>query len=294
MRELGVQASSSTLNDTNRESAAAEFNQLRTEIDRIAQATAYNGETLLTGFGTSVGAASTAVTTSSTTGVVNVSLAAVQAGTYAFEDAAGDGNLTLGNGAVTQTLNTGILLDGSAVESGATAVVNFDRLGIQITLSGAGVAGATGDYEDGDLNNATLVIEGGTGGVFQVGPRADVVNRIEIGIGDLRASGSALNMADLSLNSLTTARGSLAVLDEAVNTVSNERGKLGSVQNRLLFTMAYTENEIESIQSSEASIRDADVAEEVSTFSRASILLRSSNAMLVQSNVTSFSALQLL
>ena len=51
MRELAVQSSSSTVTDQNRESIQAEFSQLTQEIDRIAQATSYNSQTLLTGFG---------------------------------------------------------------------------------------------------------------------------------------------------------------------------------------------------------------------------------------------------
>jgi flagellin len=76
--------------------------------------------------------------------------------------------------------------------------------------------------------------------------------------------------------------------------VANERGKMGAVQNRLDFTIAFTENEIESIQASESSIRDADIAAEITEFSRAQIILRSSTAMLVQANVGSVAALALL
>ena len=293
MRELAVQSASSTLNDSNRESADAEFSQLRTEIDRIAQATTYNKATLLTGFGNQVGAGSTAVTTSATTGVTGVSLAAAEGGTYTFQDNAGDGTLTLGDGSTTQTINTGVLLDGSVVATGTTVVANFDRLGILVGLSGANTA-ATGDYVDGELDGTTIEVTAGTGGIFQVGPRADVVNRIEVGIGDLRASGTNLNLADLTLNTLSSARQAFASLDLAINTVANERGKLGAVQNRLEFTIAYSQNEIESIQASEASIRDADVAFEVSSLSRAQILLQSSSAMLVQFNVLSVQALTLL
>ena len=69
---------------------------------------------------------------------------------------------------------------------------------------------------------------------------------------------------------------------------------MGAVQNRLDVTIAYTENEIESIQASEASIRDADIAAEVTEFSRRQILLQSSNAMLVPANASSVVALSLL
>ncbi len=294
MRELSVQSSNSTINDSNRESLSAEFNQLVSEIDRIAQATTYNNGTLLTGFGNQVDATSSAITTSDTTGVVKVSLSAAQGGTYTFEDTAADGNITLGNGTVSQTLDLGTRLDGGSVATGTTSIANFDRLGVQVSLAGVGVAGATGDYVDGDLNGAQIVVTEGTGGVFQVGPRDGFINRIELGISDLRASGSSLNLQSLSIASISTARQSLATIDRAVETVANQRGSLGAVQNRLASTIAYTESEFENIQASDASIRDADVAREVTEFSRHQILLQSSNAMLVQANVNKVSALSLL
>ena len=82
MRGLAMQSSSSTLNDNNREALSAEFNQLTREIDCIAQATTYNSQSLLSGFGNSVlTTASTAITTSNTTGVIRVGLAVAPAGT---------------------------------------------------------------------------------------------------------------------------------------------------------------------------------------------------------------------
>ena len=294
MRELAVQSSSSTVNDTNRESWAAEFNQLFAEIDRIAQTTTYNNDTLLTGFGNQVLTTSTALTDSSTTGVTGIRLAAAESGTYTFADSTGDGELTLGNGVVTQTLNMGTLLDGSVVATGTSVVANFNRLGIQVTLAGANAQGATGDYADSDLQGSSITIESGTGGIFQVGPTDSFSNRLEVGIADLRASGDTLNLTTLSVDTLSSSRQALSSLDRAVNTVSNERGKMGAVQNRLSFAIAHTENEIESIQASEASIRDADLAYEVTEFSRSRILLQSGNAMLIQANANAVSVLGLL
>ena len=53
------------------------------------------------------------------------------------------------------------------------------------------------------------------------------------------------------------------------------------MQNRLDSTITNTENEIENIQASESTIRDADIATEVTEFSRGQILVQSSSAMLV-------------
>ena len=146
---------------------------------------------------------------------------------------------------------------------------------------------------DGDLNGQNLVVEEG-GGVFQVGPTESFVRRIEISFADLGASGNEFNLGRVLVASIGSARQALAITDRAITNVANERGKMGAVQNRLDVTIAYTENEIESIQASEASIRDADIAVEVTEFIRRQILLQSRNAMLVQANASSVAALSLL
>jgi flagellin len=294
MRELAVQSSSSTVTDQNRESIQAEFSQLTQEIDRIAQATSYNNQTLLTGFGNTVNeGSSTAVSTSNTTGVTDVRISGAEAGEYEFV-AADDGEVTLGNGSVTQTIRLATQLDGDDVATGTQIVANFDRLGVQVTLAGAGVDGATGSYSDGDLEGTTIQIDSGTGGSFQVGPTDSAFNRIEVNVGDMTATGSKLNLDDISVATISSSRESITSIDLAITEVAAERGKLGAFQNRLSFTIAYTENEIENVQASEASISDADVAAEVTEFTRAQILSQASTAMLAQANVIPQNALALL
>ena len=92
---------------------------LVSKIDRIVDSATYNKQSLLSGFGNGVSTtASTAIATSNATGVAGVSLAAAPLGTFTFVDSAVDDELTLGNGAVTQTLDIGALLDGTTVASG--------------------------------------------------------------------------------------------------------------------------------------------------------------------------------
>lgn len=294
MKELAIQSSTSTVNNNNREAIAAEFQQLVGEIDRIASATTYNGQSLLSGFGNQVSSASTALTNSATTGLTRVGISAVEAGIYTFVDGAGDGSLTLGDGATTQTLNIGTILDGTTVASGTNVVANFDRLGIQVTLAGPNTLGATGDYVDGDLDGTNIVVEGSTGGVFQVGPSDSYINRLEVGIADLRATGNTLNLGGVSVSSLDDARQAIVSIDQAINTVSSARGDMGATQNRLNFSISFTEVEIENTTASDATIRDADIAAEVTQFTRSQLLVQASNAMLVQANVTSIQALALL
>ena len=293
MQELATQSSNSTLNDSNRESIQAEFTQLVAEIDRIAQATTYNNQNLLTGYGNTVSTGSTTVTLSNVSGVTNVKISGAESGTYTFTDPAAD-TITLGNGTVSQTINVGTIMDGGNVATGTQVVANFDRLGVQVTLAGAQVAGATGQYAQTNLNAQTIVVDEGTGGSFQVGPKDAAFNRIEININDMSATGTILNLTGASVSTLTTARSAITFLDGAITEVAQQRGDLGAFQNRLNFSISYTENEIENIQASEASISDADIAEEVTNFTRAQILSQAATAMLAQANVLPQNALALL
>ena len=296
IRELAMQSATSTLNDGNRESLESEMIQLRQEIDRIARSTGYNGQSPLTGFGVNIDEVqSTAIATSAATGVVRASLSGASEGTYTFVDSAEDGTLTLGNGVTTQTLNTASLfLDGAGIATGTTAVAHFDRIGLQVSLAGHNAAGAAGSYVDGDLDGTTIVIGGGTGGSFQVGSENRVEDRIEIGIEDMTASGKVLNLNSISLASQESARSALDSVNAAIDAVAKQRGALGSVMNRLQHTISFTENSIEGNTNSEATVRDADMATEVSAFTRTQILTQAGTAMLAQANSAPQSVMVLL
>lgn len=302
MRELSVQSASSTVTDANRQSINAEFVQLNAEIDRIASVTSYNNNTLLLGFGNVVDrdiADSTALD-SSTTGVLEVQMSGATAGTYTFLDtSATDGLIALGNGTVTQTISVSPALDGNTVATGTTVVANFDRLGIQLTLAGArsatGSTPASDGFQDGDLNNDTLLItDNGIGGAFQVGAKNTANDRLAISIGDMRASGANINTASLSLSSLSGSQSAISTIDLAITKVSQQRGDLGAAQNRLLFSLRNVNNSVENNQASESNIRDADIAEEVSGFTRGQILSQASVALLAQANALPQNALTLL
>ena len=307
MRELAVQSASSTVNDDNRESINAEFVQLGNEIDRIAQSTSYNDTILLSGYGNVVNQDATVSTAlaSTTTGVINVQNSGAAAGTYLFTDAVNDNEITLGNGVTTQTIDIGAALDADdnaaspgVVATGSSIVANFDRLGIQLTFSGQkvaeGINPATDGYRDGDLTGTALVIDSGTGGTFQVGPDDGAVHRIEINISNMQASGNVLALGSSTVATQSGSQTAISAIDLAIGNVAQQRGDLGAFQNRLAFNIRANENTIENMQASESSIRDADIASEVSAFTRAQILVQSGTALLAQANVLPQNALSLL
>lgn len=286
MREIAVESASDTLNDQNREALDTEFNQLKEYIDRIARLASYNGQNLLAGFGTEVQVnTSTAIADAADTGVQRATLSSADAGTYTFLDDSGDGALTLGNGVTTQTIHLGTYLNGAEVADGTVVVANFDQLGVEVYLAGEGVDGVDGGYSDGDLAGKTLVVEEGTGGVFQLGSDADSADRIEYDIRDMTIGGPVLNLSTASIRTRDGARQSLAQVDEAIDHVASERASAGAVINRLEYTLSFTSSALQEVTASETTVRGADYAFESSKLARNEILQQLSLASMLNSRV---------
>lgn len=184
---------------------------------------------------------------------------------------------------------------GSAVYSAGLNEIQVDTGGNSLR-DGSNALGLTSanSYTDGRLNGSTLVVEAGTGGSLQVGPNDTAANRIELNIGDMRASGPRLNLTGVSVANQDSARAAMSKLDTAIQVVAQQRGSLGATQNRLQYTTNNLENAIENVQAAESAIRDADVAEEVSAFTRGQILTQAATAMIAQANALPQNALQLL
>ena len=286
IRELAVQSASSTVNDQNRESIESETNQLKAEIDRIAQSTVYNDTTVLTGFGNTLEIPlSSALTDAEDTGVQKVHISGVSAGTYTITDEA-DGTISITNGDVTQKIDVNTMLDGDHVATGTTSVLNFDRLGIQVTIAGSGVDGVAGDYTAGDLNEKEIVVEEVNGGAFQVGTHDLAEDRIEVHINDMRASGAFLNLNAVSLGTQASSQSAITQIDQAIANTAQTRGDIGAAMNRFQYTINFTGNSIENNTNSEAALRDSDMAAEVTLFTRSQILSQAATAMLAQANAT--------
>ena len=71
-------------------------------------------------------------------------------------------------------------------------------------------------------------------------------------------------------------------VDTMIKDVTTERSKLGAVQNRLEYTVKVDDNTAENMQSAESRIRDTDMADEMTRFSKESILQQAATSMLAQ------------
>jgi len=104
----------------------------------------------------------------------------------------------------------------------------------------------------------------------------------------------ATGKVSLSLESPEGANNAIGSLDDALQRLSKQRADLGAYYNRLDFAAKGLMSAYENIQASESRIRDADMAEEMVSFTKDQVLVQSGTAMLAQANGSSQSTLRLL
>jgi flagellin len=138
--------------------------------------------------------------------------------------------------------------------------------------------------------------------VFQIGSNAEQTSSLalrnmrtnSLGTGVENVS-SFQSLADIDVTGPIKAQDSMRVLDRALEEVSSTRGEIGAFQkNNLESNLNYLRIAHENVMSSESVIRDADMAEEMTKFTRNQIMVESSTAMLAQANSRSQSVLRLL
>ena len=120
------------------------------------------------------------------------------------------------------------------------------------------------------------------------------------GIGELDANmncsarDGGLETESLSLRTAEDANFAIDKIDQAINKVSMVRGTFGAIQNRLEHKIDNMNVTKENLTSAESRIRDTNMAEEMSNFTKNQILSQAAQSMLAQANSLPQGALQLL
>ena len=130
---------------------------------------------------------------------------------------------------------------------------------------------------------------------FQVGTKAN--QTIRVGLGDMRTTALGLRRADgkqVSVVSQFKANSAISTFDFAVEKALKQQTYIGAVESRMEFTAANLTTASENVQSSESTIRDADMAKEMTSYTKNNVLLQSAQSMLAQANQNSSSVLSLL
>ena len=313
MYELAEQSANGTFEDgTDRKQLQKEVNQLKDEIDRIADSANFNGIKLLDG---SMSASATTKINNAgtgTTAAVDVSIVADTVfnadGTeknLTFKLAAvssngTDGAIVSADGTVTISLKKGTQYSAEDIQAllakaeGTKAGINEDILQAaqSATVTGTGVADKAGAWTALGASTAAAHANNGKPLTLQIGDTSDSFNQLKVGIKDCHVA--ALGLTDMKIGDQTSAAAALDKIKSAINYVSDVRGTLGATQNRLDHTINNLSVMQENIQDAESTIRDTDVADEMMAYTKNNILIQSAQAMLAQANQVPQGVLQLL
>ena len=320
MYELAEQSANGTFEDgTDRKQLQKEVNQLKSEINRIADSANFNGIKLLDG---SMSAnATTKLTSTATNSKAGVDLNIVADSVY---DATGNRTELDFSLSVTTTANSagvsvdenGTVLitvmgkdaDGISAEEiqamlakakAANSKVSEDIMNAvrDATVTGKGIVApksATNATKWTDVATVTSATTANKGEslVLQIGDTSDRFNQLRVGIKDCHVD--ALGLTDMKIGDQDSAAKALDKIKSAINYVSDVRGTLGATQNRLDHTINNLSVMEENIQDAESTIRDTDVADEMMAYTKNNILIQSAQAMLAQANQVPQGVLQLL
>ncbi|MCI7235605.1 MAG: hypothetical protein MR553_05650 [Veillonellaceae bacterium] len=130
---------------------------------------------------------------------------------------------------------------------------------------------------------------------LQVGAAAN--QSIKVGLTDMRAEALGLKGADgttLNISTQTKANAAINVLDNAIQKALDQQTTIGSVESRLEYTSSNLTTASENVQASESTIRDADMAKEMTNYTKNNVLLQAAQSMLAQANQSSSNVLSLL
>lgn len=144
--------------------------------------------------------------------------------------------------------------------------------------------------------NTTKLLDGSSSKLtFQIG--ANNGQNINVALTKSTASALGVQTTVIKIDNTQSASAITAMIqtiDSAINTVSTTRAGLGAYQNRLEHTINNLGTASENLTAAESRIRDVDMAEEMSTFTKNNVLTQAAQAMVAQANSQPQSVLQLL
>ena len=117
---------------------------------------------------------------------------------------------------------------------------------------------------------------------FFIGASADASNAMTVL--QMTMTATALTIAQILVDNTTNAFKAMKSIDAAIEKVSTYRATLGAAQNRLEHTVNNLKVTSENITSAESRIRDTDMADEITAYTKNNILLQAAQSMLSQSN----------
>ena len=321
MDSLATQSANGTYdNEVDRLNLQKEVNSLRSEIDRIADSSNFNGKKLLDGSmdGLKTTNFKAAADTNGNKAAIDLSIAhdkqisvggakvdlTVKFGAVGADAASAilnaNGELEIKlqqdktyTAAEIQDLIAHANIDAVKDKLSADESADLNQVLADVKVSGKDTTTGANDTA---VNDATGTVDQnrktGEKLTLQIGDTADRFNKMKVNVGDMHAK--ALGIDTLTIADQEGAAKAIQSIKDAINTVSSTRGDLGAIQNRLEHTQNNLSVMTENIQDAESTIRDTDVADEMMAYTKNNILVQSAQAMLAQANQVPQGVLQLL
>jgi len=299
LKTLAVQAGSGQLSGTERSMLNTEYQQLVSEIDRLAQDTEFNGNQLANG---SIAADRTNATAFE---VVDGMQAISFIG--AFETTGTATNATISYDETGQTFTVSAFEDSATVATSFTGTVSSDvhdgtvmTTGTVVTLSNSATTAKidllinTAWDVDGAHADGTLGLSGSstTSFTYKVGTGTSATAD-EISVTLSSISASALGLTSTNVSNAAQADAASVAITSAVDALNVARADLGAAQNRLEFSAANIATTLENTEAARSNLLDLDIAAEMSRLTSKQILTQAGVAMLAQANQTPQNLLRL-
>ncbi len=130
---------------------------------------------------------------------------------------------------------------------------------------------------------------------LQIGVKAN--QTINVGMTDMRAVALGLqgkNGETLNVGTREKANAAITVLDNAIQKALDQQTSIGAAESRLDYTAANLTTASENVTNAESTIRDADMAKEMTEYTKNNVLMQAAQSMLAQANQNSSNVLSLL
>ena len=131
---------------------------------------------------------------------------------------------------------------------------------------------------------------------FHIGANMD--QRMQVYIGTMSATALGIRTVGtedkISLATPEEANRAIGTIDEGLKKINKQRADLGAYQNRMEYTVKGVDIAAENLQASESRIRDTDMAAQMVSYTKNSVLQQAGTAMLAQANNQSQNVLSLL
>ena len=292
MRELAVQSANGTYTDEDRELINQEFKQLKSEIDRIASDTEFNGNKVLNGnvSGKEItvdkkaggvehtGTADDLKVKAVVAGLDEKEIQSLGEGTFKLKFTRGDGEDVkvelLDNSKFNG--NKEYVMESKTIKATDTSVklggAEFSLANLKTNLANKGDGGAVTFTNNAEKLNDGIKLQVGANQEQTIGLSVENMRSRELGLGGI------------GVGTAEDAQEAIKSLDGAISKISSQRADLGAAQNRLEHTIASTDNTAENLQAAESRIRDVDMAKEMMNLTKLNVLQQASQAMLSQAN----------